>query len=186
MIKKIPIALFQICSVILFIIMLFSAGINRYLRTMDSFTLGMLQFFILGLLNFIVFIGYFKISEDDEIKYLKYSSIIISFTLLLYIVSSALMSQFLGIEEFTANPILNIPNFILGVVTIYFGAILFRIKKLNGRITIPFAVISIITGLLYIINFIIPLVYFARWFFYGAACVYLFFRKSEPNMLKHK
>jgi hypothetical protein len=179
MIKKISISFFQTSSVILFILTLFSPGISRYINSSDSLSINIIYLTIILLLNPIVFLGYYKISIENNLNNFAKKCLIFAITLFLVLLTNNILLFFYKSDEILKDPILLIPNIILGLSTIYFSLGLFKIKIFNDKKTIFFGIISLVTGIFIISVILFPLVFIARWFFYGAASYYLYARKDR-------
>jgi hypothetical protein len=181
MIRKIPLKVFQACSIILFINYLGLAPIHRFVKTND--VLFFVHGFLMLILNIFIFLGYYKLSIENYILSLKISSLLLALTIfLIFILKNILLSVF-DISEIKSHPILSVPNFIYGAVIVYFSITLFRIKTLNNHEIKTFALISFITGILYLSYIFSKYTYFANYFFYGALCRYLFPNKNKINLV---
>jgi hypothetical protein len=187
MLKKIPLSFFQICSIMLFLFVLLSVPINKFLISMNSILLLFIYTIIFIFINTTVFIGYFKIAKEQNLKFLKPSSIVVAITLFFYDVSNTIFAILYNADELKGNPLIIIVNVVLGLVLIYFSITLFICKSINNRSSIPFGVISTITSLIFVSYIFIAFSIFTQWFFYGAVAFYLFpyrIKKEYVNLVK--
>ncbi len=179
--NRIPMSFFQACSVVLFLLTLFSPGLSRWLISLDMPPLLILYSILLMLLNPIVFLGYFRLAREQGQNELARSSLVLAITLFAVITANVVLLWHFSPDEMTGNPVLGIPNIILGGVTIYFGLCLFKAGKCNGKNAVYFGIFSMVTGALLMSFVLYPLTFVARWFFYGAASYYLFRRMGSPG-----
>jgi len=182
MLNRIPISFFQICAILLFIIYLGMKPIFEFLLT-NSLTQILFRIIFI-LLNPIVFLGYYKISQEQDKKLLSSSSVVLAIALFVYYFYNNFVIATLEIEIINIrDPLFVISNTILGLTTIYFSIILFINKTLNNRNLIGYAVISLLTGILLCSYYFTELAFFTRWIFFAMTAIYLFPRKKEEVLL---
>jgi hypothetical protein len=182
MLNRIPIAFFQICAIVLFIIYLGMVPISKFLLTTDIY-IQIIFKIIFILLNPIVFLGYYKVSQEQDKKMLSFSSVLLAIAFFVYYFYNNFVISTFGSEIMLRDPLFVISNTILGLSTIYFSIILFISKTINNRNLIAYAVFSLLTGIILCSYYFTELVFFARWVFFAMTAVYLFPRTKEGVLL---